>query len=72
MYVNSDFVNIGAFIVYFDQGNNIYRIHKDLPIAILPALLKITLNKFLVMNYRIDSLYASGRRRTPHSDALCP
>jgi hypothetical protein len=36
MYVNSDFVNIGAFIVYFDQGNNIYRIHKALAIAILP------------------------------------
>ena len=36
MYVNSDFVNIGASIVYFDQGNNIYRIHKALSIAILP------------------------------------
>lgn len=36
MYVNSDFVNIGAFIVYFDQGNNIYRIHKALATAILP------------------------------------
>ena len=36
MYVNSDFVNICAFIVYYDQGNNIYRIHKALPISMLP------------------------------------